>query len=214
MLLAFIAACSSSSYHQRYSDDTDKKETRERKSRFSSEEDSSGQTNTTAYSDPAQEKEFDVEPVEEIIVDKNLFVNKYKKHEILSEALTDREKILFEVMSFLDTPYQFGGDSDSGVDCSAFTQKVFESSVNQTLPRTASQQFTTGEKVSSKNLQFGDLVFFNTSKARYPGHVGIYLGENLFAHASRTQGVTISSMNNDYYFKRFVGGRRIAISSQ
>jgi len=67
-----------------------------------------------------------------------------------------------------------------------------------------------GLKIHTRDsLQIGDLVFFNTSRRRFPGHVGIYLGENLFVHASRSLGVTISSLDEKYYNKRFVGSRRI-----
>lgn len=117
--------------------------------------------------------------------------------------------MLFEIISYLDTPYKYGGETRKGIDCSAFTQKVFSKSSNIELPRTARQQFKEGEDISKNELSFGDLVFFNTRKGVYPGHVGIYIGEDLFAHASRSKGVTISSLENSYYKARYVGGRRI-----
>ena len=60
-----------------------------------------------------------------------------------------------------------------------------------------------------KHLQYGDLVFFHTRRGVYVGHVGIYLGDNLFAHASSRSGVTVSSLESDYYAARFLGGRRL-----
>jgi cell wall-associated NlpC family hydrolase len=60
-----------------------------------------------------------------------------------------------------------------------------------------------------EDLQFGDLIFFNTQTNVRPGHVGIYIGDNLFAHASTKKGVTVSSLTHTYYQSRFMGGRRI-----
>jgi cell wall-associated NlpC family hydrolase len=66
-----------------------------------------------------------------------------------------------------------------------------------------------GNPVKLSHLKFGDLLFFDTTKNTYPGHVGIYIGNNLFAHASFTKGVTISSIESAYYKKRFIIGKRI-----
>ena len=76
------------------------------------------------------------------------------------------------------------------------------------LPRSARDQFRVGAVVDSDQLEFGDLVFFNTT-GRSPSHVGIYLEDDLFAHASVTSGVTISSLESTYYKKRFLGARRL-----
>ena len=121
----------------------------------------------------------------------------------LNVPFTEREKILFEVIKYLETPYKYGGNTDKGIDCSAFTKQVYEKSVSVELPRTAREQFNTGEKVSKDELKFGDLVFFNTRKTNNPGHVGIYLGDNQFVHASKTYGVTVSSLDANYYKKRY-----------
>ena len=127
----------------------------------------------------------------------------------LNVPFTEREKILFEVIKYLETPYKYGGNTDKGIDCSAFTKQVYEKSVSVELPRTAREQFNTGEKVSKDELKFGDLVFFNTRKTNNPGHVGIYLGDNQFVHASKTYGVTVSSLDANYYKKRYAGARRM-----
>ncbi|HLG32731.1 MAG TPA: C40 family peptidase, partial [Ignavibacteriaceae bacterium] len=92
----------------------------------------------------------------------------------------------------------------------AFTQNLYRDILSINLLRSARLQFTQGQSVSNKqDLQFGDLVFFNTRQRVRPGHVGIYIGDKLFAHASTAKGVTISSMDLDYYSQRFMGGRRI-----
>jgi cell wall-associated NlpC family hydrolase len=111
--------------------------------------------------------------------------------------------------SFLGARYQFGGSSRNSLDCSSFVQQVFRD-MSVSLPRTAREQFTVGDVVLPSNLQKGDLVFFHTY-ARFPSHVGIYLGGNKMIHASsRDRRVVISSFNTPYYLSRFIGAKRIA----
>ncbi len=134
-----------------------------------------------------------------------------EKNENLSDEQTStRERLIMEIIKYLDTPYKFGGSSLNGIDCSAFTQSVYQDALNINLNRTARDQFNQGKVVANKEeLQFGDLVFFNTRRRVRPGHVGIYIGDGLFAHASTKGGVMISSLDEDYYSKRFMGARRV-----
>ncbi len=120
-----------------------------------------------------------------------------------------KQDIMNEVMELLGTPYLFGGNSDRAIDCSAFVRSIFQRTGNILLPRTAREQNTVGIKVSRKNLEFGDLVFFNTRRKVRVSHVGIYLGDNLFVHASSRYGVTVSSLESEYYSKRLLGGKRL-----
>ncbi|HEX2533242.1 MAG TPA: C40 family peptidase [Chitinophagaceae bacterium] len=101
------------------------------------------------------------------------------------------------------TRYQYGGTSKSGVDCSALTQSLFQSVYGHTLPRTAREQFDASVKISRTELREGDLVFFNTRGGI--SHVGIYLQNNKFVHASSSEGVTISDLFDEYWMKRFMG---------
>jgi lipoprotein Spr len=95
------------------------------------------------------------------------------------------------------------------MDCSAFTQILYRDVFNINLERSARLQYTQGSVVSKDDtLKFGDLVFFNTRKRVKPGHVGIYIGDNLFAHASTKKGVTITELDYDYYARNFMGARR------
>ncbi|HSL90667.1 MAG TPA: C40 family peptidase [Ignavibacteriaceae bacterium] len=127
-----------------------------------------------------------------------------------SDQSNHRERVLMEIIKYMNTPYKFGGNSISGIDCSAFTQTVFRDALSIPIYRSAREQYTQGETIDEKNeLKFGDLVFFNTRRRVRPGHVGIYIGENLFAHASTKLGVTISSLDHNYYSARYMGARRI-----
>lgn len=212
IIIALIAVgCSSSSYNTRYNKPKKKEKSSEQTVRFSSANDKQlieKEKKHSVYANP-QKSEFDEPPVEDYKIDKKEFVKKYKYLEKLGGALTPREKLLFEIVKYLDTPYQYGGNSLSGIDCSAFTQNVFSQALGIKLPRTAREQFREGTSVERANLRFGDLIFFNTTTRSYPGHVGIYLGNDLFAHASQSHGVIISSLNSDYYKRRFIEGKRI-----
>lgn len=124
------------------------------------------------------------------------------------ELTTDASKRLKKTaFSFLGTRYRFGGSSRSGLDCSSFVQQVFRD-LDIQLPRTAREQFRTGEPVTTYELQKGDLVFFRTY-ASFPSHVGIYLGDNKMIHASsRDHRVVISSINTPYFRSRYIGAKR------
>jgi cell wall-associated NlpC family hydrolase len=122
---------------------------------------------------------------------------------------TDIGEIGRTAFHYLGTPYLFGGEGPSGIDCSSFVQQVFrEHRIN--LPRTAREQSMTGSEVADGDLRKGDLVFFHTY-ASYPSHVGIYLGDGKMIHASSAKGeVVISDINTDYYKSRFLGAKRVA----
>ncbi len=123
------------------------------------------------------------------------------------------ERSVLFAKKLLDIPYKFGGSSFMGIDCSAYVQKVY-GFLNTQLPRTAREQFRVGEAVDKDELSVGDLVFFRTY-ASFPSHVGIYLGDNLFIHASsKDKKVTINNLNAPYYLKRFIGAKRIAPEEQ
>lgn len=122
------------------------------------------------------------------------------------EALRDMH-LLEHVDEWYGTRYRMGGNNKSGIDCSAFTKAVYLSAFGVTLPRTAREQYRASRIISSTELKEGDLVFFNTRGG--VSHVGIYLGNNKFIHASTSQGVTVSDMFDPYYLKRFLGSGRI-----
>jgi peptidoglycan endopeptidase LytE len=119
-----------------------------------------------------------------------------------------KERLLRVAQRMLAVPYRFGGTTLWGLDCSGFVQKTF-AFLNLDLPRSAREQFREGENVAKADLSPGDLVFFRTY-AKYPSHVGIYLGDNRFVHASsRERKVTVDSLDTPYYVKRYIGAKRL-----
>lgn len=109
--------------------------------------------------------------------------------------------------SYLGTPYLMGGTTRRAIDCSAFTQNVFRAH-GVKLPRTADVQYNVGRKVNRGQEQPGDLVFFETYLPG-PSHVGIYLGNGKFIHASSSRGVTITPLNSYYFGPRYIGAKRV-----
>ncbi|WP_372152520.1 NlpC/P60 family protein [Vibrio renipiscarius] len=106
------------------------------------------------------------------------------------------------------TPYRLGGHSLNGVDCSAFVQTAYQNAAQIQLPRTTEHQVKIGQEIEYWQANVGDLVFFKTS--RTTRHVGVYLGQNQFMHASTSKGVIISRMDNPYWAAKFWQFRRVA----
>jgi LysM repeat protein len=135
---------------------------------------------------------------------KSLPLKKWKGEE-------ERGMLVKVAKSFSGAPYHYGGDSVRGLDCSAYVKKIYELFEVQ-LPRIAREQYYAGVKIPNNELTTGDLVFFRTKKhLSYPTHVGIYIGDDRFIHASsyQKQGVKINALSEDYYAKRFIGGVRV-----
>ncbi len=105
--------------------------------------------------------------------------------------------------------YRTGGCSKTGVDCSGFSGAVYAAAYGITLPRVSREQYRTSRKISTTELQEGDLVFFATRGNGNVSHVGVYLGNNKFIHASVSRGVMVSGLFEPYYLQRFVGAGRI-----
>ena len=119
----------------------------------------------------------------------------------------ERTLIVKVVKTFLGVPYRMGGSTIKGIDCSALVKKVYQI-FNIDLPRTAREQFSIGKKLDKKQLEEGDLVFF--SRQGNNAHVGIYIGNNEFVHASSSKkGVKIDNLETPYYNERFLGGVRV-----
>lgn len=116
-------------------------------------------------------------------------------------------RIISSAMDYMGVPYVFGGTTPYGFDCSGYVQYVF-AHAGISLPRTADVQYEEGTPISTAELVPGDLVFF-TTYTYGASHVGIYVGDSNFIHASSSRGVTISSLNESYYSTHYIGARRI-----
>jgi cell wall-associated NlpC family hydrolase len=133
------------------------------------------------------------------------------KYSILLNTEVERlqnTNLLEKVDEWYGTRYRLGGTTKKGVDCSAFVQSVFLGAFAVSLPRTAREQYRASRRISRTELKEGDLVFFNTTGG--VSHVGIYLQNNKFIHASASKGVTVSDLFDPYYLSRFIGAGRVA----
>ncbi|WP_295677035.1 NlpC/P60 family protein [uncultured Mucilaginibacter sp.] len=129
--------------------------------------------------------------------------------QIMGVALsaTSNMKLFHFVYDWIGTPYRFGGSSRHGIDCSAFTKELYSQVFNMDIQRSSRDIFSMVSPVRKDDLQEGDLVFFKIHSRRI-SHVGIYLGNNRFAHAS-SRGVAISSLDDAYYKRYFYRGGRM-----
>lgn len=125
------------------------------------------------------------------------------------EELTNL-KLLEAIEDWYGTRYSYGGNTKMGIDCSGFAGMLMMTVFGVTLPRTCREQHAVSKLVNRDQLQQGDLVFFNTRGG--VSHVGIYLANNKFIHASTASGVVISDLNEDYYARRFLSAGRVIIS--
>lgn len=120
---------------------------------------------------------------------------------------TIERNLLNSFYKWQGTPYLLGGTTTAGVDCSAFILMIYRDAFNIQLPRTTSEQLRAGNPVSRRKLKTGDLVFFRTGRDVL--HVGIVISGGRMMHASATNGVEITRLNQDYWRRRFIGARRI-----
>ncbi|MFD0713135.1 C40 family peptidase [Paenibacillus sp. GCM10027626] len=125
----------------------------------------------------------------------------------VASAFAAESKMDSIISDVIGTPYHYGGTTTKGFDCSGFTMYVFKK-IGVSISRTSGSQSKLGKKVAKSDLIPGDLVFFNTS-GKGISHVGIYVGDNKFAHSSSSKGVTISGLSDSYYEKRYVTARRV-----
>lgn len=117
-----------------------------------------------------------------------------------------RAALMAEYESWKGTPYRFGGESSAGIDCSALMQRIFRDGLGLDLPRSTSGQALIGQRVDKDALKTGDLVFFKPEQSGR--HVGVYLGDGRFLHASSSKGVRISRLDNPYWQRYYWQSRR------
>ncbi|MBX3587216.1 MAG: C40 family peptidase [Ramlibacter sp.] len=127
--------------------------------------------------------------------------------------VTDRASdLVVTAMGFLGVPYRRGGNSaETGFDCSGFVRAMYEQTIGLLLPRRANEQAAATETIDKKDLQPGDLVFFNTMRRAF-SHVGIYVGNGKFIHSPRPGAeVRVENMDMSYWSRRFDGARRVLV---
>jgi cell wall-associated NlpC family hydrolase len=142
----------------------------------------------------------------------------FKSAQVKPWKNSDERYMLVKVAkSFMGAPYKYGGNTVRGLDCSAYVKKIYEIFDVQ-LPRSAREQYMVGTKIVRSDLAVGDLVFFKTRRyAKYPTHVGIFIGDGNFIHASSGKGrlgVKIDSLGSDYYSGAYIGATRIKSGSE
>ena len=126
---------------------------------------------------------------------------------LLGSSSEVRSALLEQYQEWRGVPYRSGGQSRRGVDCSGFVQLTFRERFGLELPRDTHQQSRLGAPISTHGLQPGDLVFFNTG--RRTQHVGIFIEDGQFLHASTSKGVIISDLDNPYWRKTYWQSRRL-----
>ncbi|MHB8208200.1 C40 family peptidase [Mucilaginibacter sp.] len=159
----------------------------------------------------AQTKVIPAQPAEKSQDDDESLAKDYLS-QIMGVALsaTSNMKLFHFVYDWIGTPYRFGGSSRKGIDCSAFTKELYSEVFNLDIKRNSRDIFSMVSPVSKDELKEGDLVFFKIHSRRI-SHIGIYLGNNRFAHAS-SKGVSISSLDDAYYSRYFYKGGRLLSS--
>ncbi|MEK5137654.1 NlpC/P60 family protein [Priestia sp. FSL W8-0001] len=115
-------------------------------------------------------------------------------------------KVINKGKQYVGVPYRWGGTTPRGFDCSGFISYTFKQGAGITLPRTVAEIYKKGTRVTS--LQPGDIVFFQTYQ-KGASHAGIYMGNNQFLHSSSSKGVSVASLKDSYWSKRYIGAKRI-----
>ena len=160
---------------------------------------------THVYAAPPVSAEDDVGRFME---EKGLFIAKLQQ---VRHTVADRaSNLVVNAMGFLGVPYRRGGNNaETGFDCSGFVRAMYEQTIGLVLPRRANEQAAATQTIDKKDLQPGDLVFFNTMKRAF-SHVGIYVGEGKFIHSPKPGAqVRVEDMSGSYWQRRFSGARRV-----
>ncbi len=118
------------------------------------------------------------------------------------------EQLFTAVKDRMGITYRWGGTATDGFDCSGFVQYLYEESFQLKMPRTSSDMASLGRVVPRKKLMQGDLVFFSNG-GKTIDHVGIYMGDNRFAHVSTSSGVRIDRLDSRYYDRRYACAARV-----
>jgi cell wall-associated NlpC family hydrolase len=121
----------------------------------------------------------------------------------------ERQAIVETAKHYLDTPYKYTGLNSDGFDCSGFVYSVYLEAISLRLPRSTKELYTCTRPINLNNARPGDLIFFSIRGKGRPDHVGLYLENSDFIHSSKSKGVVISTLNDDFYGKKFLSARRL-----
>lgn len=124
-------------------------------------------------------------------------------------STVDKDEVMYKVIEYINTPYLWGGTSKRGIDCSAFVQTVMYQALGVSIPRTSLEQSGVGVEVAKNDLEFGDLVFFDTMRKGRVTHVGIYLSDGYFVHSGSKTGVIVASLDNEFYTRTYLKAKRV-----
>lgn len=125
----------------------------------------------------------------------------------LSQTKIANQKVDSLIKPWIGKPYRYGGTTKSGIDCSAFTQRIWMD-LGILIPRTARSQYKAAVKVDSCDLQIGDLLFFLSRQSPSGWHVAFYLGNGKFVHAAnRKMGVIVQELSDDVKRRIYSIGR-------
>lgn len=144
--------------------------------------------------------------------DNNIFYSEYSNKMGVSFKGNENRELLAAIDKWLGTPYLWGGCSQYGIDCSCLIKNIYKDVFDVSLDRISFMIFENNVMLINKNeLRAGDLLAFEMDDAGI-SHVGIYINDNKFVHASLSKGVIISSLDNNYYKSRFISGGRVKVS--
>ncbi|MCM1503888.1 MAG: C40 family peptidase [Muribaculum sp.] len=133
--------------------------------------------------------------------------------DMAEDMRSDQRKLVEEALTWLGTPYRYGGKSRSGTDCSGMTMVVYRDALGIALPRSSREQQKFCKSIKKSALDAGDLIFFSTGRDKSRvSHVGMYIGDNKFIHASGSRGVIVSDIGEKYYAKNYHSSGHVARS--
>lgn len=137
--------------------------------------------------------------VKKTVVEKPNSINDFAKLLDTNISALENKKLYQFIIDWYGTPYQYGGQTSDGIDCSAFTNVLYKEIYKKQLPRSSKDIAEETNRKYAKDLQEGDLVFFAFGKSKTINHVGVYLHNNKFVHASTSKGVIISDLTEPWY---------------
>jgi cell wall-associated NlpC family hydrolase len=158
-----------------------------------------------------ENRHVEIKGAEKKIVEKPDFYSTYSKKLGVNLNGTEDQKLISCMASWLGVPYKYSGETRQGTDCSGMVMAIYKEVYKKDLFRSSMEQMKNVTLIKKEELKTGDLVFFKIGGDKVT-HVGIYIGENKFIHASTQRGVVINSLEEEYFKKWFFMGGRVAVN--